>query len=583
MYVACVDREASSDAVVMIGDDRGVILGTLFQIPDSGDCSVSAPIRSLSRSDSEEILSSMGRSLIASFWGYYVAALQYPEQGSAVVLRAPVSPLACLHIERNTLSIFFSYLDDCIDLELASLSINWDSVIAQVVGGDYLTNETAINEVEDIECGQSIECRPNGRLRRSYWDPRSLLGDRAPTTFGEATQAIRHTTDYCVSALSYPHDRILVQLSGGLDSSIVLSSLCRVPRKTSITSVNYYSEGSGDERLFARHMANAVKCRLEERQRNQELDLRRFLDCNRTVRPVLNFSAPDVEPRNSALARELRATAIFDGELGDNVFGSHPRPGTLVECLRQTGAGREFFRFAIDYSILSKQLLWRTLVLARHEALSVSAEPDFSASRELQRVLGEQRGGVALLASNEAQDHHHKMEDRFLHPWLRQSRGISPGSHALLFGLITVTSATYHSPFSGPDGPIRVSPFVSQPLVEVSLRLPAHLHCKYAQDRSVARAAFADVLPQEILGRGLGKGGPGLWAKDAVERNAAFLREFLLDGILAQRRLIDRKKLERVLSPRIAKSSIIVGDIFAKLYIESWLRRWHKTGAKSDA
>jgi asparagine synthase (glutamine-hydrolysing) len=203
-------------------------------------------------------------------------------------------------------------------------------------------------------------------------------------------------------------------------------------------------------------------------------------------------------------------------------------------------------------------------------------DPDFSASRELQRVLGADRGSSALLASKDAQEHHAKMADRFLHPWLKQSRRIAPGSHALLFGLIAVTSATYHSPFSRSQDPLRVSPLVGQPLLETALGIPTHLHCKYGQDRAVARAAFADVLPQEILQRGLGKGGPGLWVKNVAERNAGFLREFLLDGILVQRRLIDRTKLETVLSPRIAKSTVIVADILAKLYIEAWLLGWQR-------
>jgi asparagine synthase (glutamine-hydrolysing) len=119
-----------------------------------------------------------------------------------------------------------------------------------------------------------------------------------------------------------------------------------------------------------------------------------------------------------------------------------------------------------------------------------------------------------------------------------------------------------------------VSPLISQPLLELALRTPAHLHCKFAQDRAVARAAFAEALTPEILLRGLGKGGPGLWAKEVVENNSGFLREFLLEGILVRRRLIDRSKLETVLSPRIVKSTVIVGDIFAKLYIEAWLRAW---------
>jgi asparagine synthase (glutamine-hydrolysing) len=231
----------------------------------------------------------------------------------------------------------------------------------------------------------------------------------------------------------------------------------------------------------------------------------------------------------------------------------------------------------MDYAMLTKQSLWRTLALARREALSVSADPDFSASREIQRVLGADRARSAILASAEAEEHHNNIANRFIHPWYRQSRRIAPGSHALLFGLITATSTTYHSPFSAPHDPPRVSPLISQPLIEVALRMPALLHCKFARDRAVARAAFADVLPPEILQRGLGKGGPGLWAKEVIENNVEFLREFLLDGVLVERRLIDRTKLETALSPRIAKSTVVAGDIFAKLYIEGWLRAWQQT------
>jgi asparagine synthase (glutamine-hydrolysing) len=179
-----------------------------------------------------------------------------------------------------------------------------------------------------------------------------------------------------------------------------------------------------------------------------------------------------------------------------------------------------------------------------------------------------------MLASLEAEEHCGTMGDRFIHPWFRRTRFLAPGSHALLFGLIVVTSTAYHSPFSNPSDPPVVSPLVSQPLVELALRIPAYLHCKYAQDRPIARMAFANVLPPEILQRGLGKGGPALWVKDVVERNSEFLREYLLDGILVRRMLVDRKKLETVLSPRIAKSTAVVTDIFAKLYIEAWLRKW---------
>src|SRR5260370_86646 len=274
IYAACIDQESGVDTTIPVSDRRGVILGTIFRSP--GSCHSNQPtlIRSLSGSESEEILRSMGRSLVSDCWGYYVAALHYPESGSAVVLRGPVSPLACFHVELGTLNVFFSHPDDCIDLKITPLSINWDSITAQVMGGDHLTNETAIEEIDSLESGECVECKPDGCSRHVYWDPRSFLEERSPTTFDQATQSIRLATEYCVRALSSRHDRILVKLSGGLDSSIVLSSLSRAPHLPSITAVNYCSRGSGDASRFARtgvhglrpqaSMAASIRC--ERRQ-----------------------------------------------------------------------------------------------------------------------------------------------------------------------------------------------------------------------------------------------------------------------------------------------------------------------------
>jgi asparagine synthase (glutamine-hydrolysing) len=516
----------------------------------------------------------MGRSLISGYWGHYVAVLHYPERSNALVMRSPVSPLACFHMRIGTLSVFFSYFEDCARLKLTAFSVNWDSITAQVVGGDYLTHETAINEINTLECGESVECNRGGCIKHVYWDPRHFLRDRPLGSFPEATRAIRDTVDYCVNALSFEHKHILVNLSGGLDSSIVLSALARAPHKPVLTAVNYHSRGCGDERLYARCMANSVNCQLVEYARNDRLDLRRFYDCNLTVRPVLNFSAPDVEARNTALARQLNATAIFDGELGDNVFGRNPSPGILLDCIRRNGFGLRFLSVAVDYAMITRQSFWRTLALTRHERKSLSRHSDFTALRSLQSQYGVEGARSLMLASADAERHHSNMAERFLHPWLKEARRLAPDSHKLLFGLVAVTSPSYHSPFTRPDDPPQLSPLISQPVAEIALKTPGYLHCKSAQDRAVARAAFADVLPMEILYRGLGKGGPDLWAKDVVENNSKFLRDFLLDGILVRRGLVDRIKLETVLSPRIVKSTAIVGDIFAKLYIEAWVRNF---------
>jgi asparagine synthase (glutamine-hydrolysing) len=474
----------------------------------------------------------------------------------------------------GTLHVFFSHVEDCIALNLSHLSINWDSITAQVVGGDYVTGETALEQIHSVECGECIECGPEDCIAHAYWDPRSLLADRSLDNFAEATAVVRDTAQYCANAASSPHSHLLVNLSGGLDSSIVLSLLGAAPHRPKLTAINRFSSGCGDERHFARIMAGAVGCRLLEQPRDGALDLRRIGECNWTVSPVLNFSAPDIESRNITLAREIGASAIVDGELGDNLFGSNIGIGALVECFRRYHLQREFRTAAVDYAMVSRQSLWRTLAQAIREYTSLTAHPDFSSNRELEhRYRGESTRSM-ILASPGAEEHYASTGRRFLHPWLQNSRQIAPGSNLLLFGLIMTTSTVYHSPFARPSDPPQLSPLLSQPLLEVALRISAHLHIKNGVNRAVARTAFADRLPIPILERGMAKGGPHLWAKHVVENNTAFVREYLFDGILVQRGLLDRDKLEAVLSPRIERSTAIVGDIIAKLYIEAWLRKW---------
>ena len=581
-YAAYIHHRFSRESPILLHGDRGVIFGSLYRSPTASQAGSLRSVRFISRDDCERIVDSKGRSLIRDYWGHYVAAIRYTGAHSAMVMRSAASMLACHHLQQGSLNVFSSHVADCMALHDAPLSINWDSVTAQVVGYDYLSNETAIAQIRTVESGECLECTPECACRHVYWDPRRFFGDSSLDDFGAATRAIRDAVQYSVSASASAHDAILVKLSGGLDSSIVLSALNKAPHEPALTAITYYSRGCGDERRFARSMAETIGCRLIERPRNDTLDLRRFQDCNWTARPVLNFSAPDTESRNIALARELGATAIFDGELGDNVFGSHVGVGALVECFRRHPLSPRLPAAIADYAILSRLSVWRAIGLAFREYHRLSEHPDFIASHEVQRWHTAEAVRSMTLASTDAHHHYQSIAHRFLHPWLRDARSLAPGSHLLLYGLIVATSTAHHSPFAGPDDPPRISPLVSQPLAETALRIPAYLHLKNAENRAVARAAFADRLPAMVLRRGTGKGGPDLWAKDVIERNVEFLREYFLDGILVQRGLLDRRKVEAAVSPRIAKTTALVSDLFTKLYIEAWLRKWPRTRPPGD-
>ena len=91
------------------------------------------------------------------------------------------------------------------------------------------------------------------------------------------------------------------------------------------------------------------------------------------------------------------------------------------------------------------------------------------------------------------------------HPWLtpESTRGVSPG---ILWHVMSLSMPpAYYSSFVRSDYPERTLPLLSQPLVELCLRIPTYVLIRSGRDRALARRAFAADLPAEIV-RALPKG-----------------------------------------------------------------------------
>jgi asparagine synthase (glutamine-hydrolysing) len=89
----------------------------------------------------------------------------------------------------------------------------------------------------------------------------------------------------------------------------------------------------------------------------------------------------------------------------------------------------------------------------------------------------------------------------------------------------------------------------------------------------VARQAFADLLPEAVLSR-RSKGGPTTFAYEIVDAGRGHLLESLMDGVLAERNLIDRVALEGVLG---GTGPIPPADYLRLLQFaeaEAWCRHW---------
>lgn len=569
LFVAYVPDALDTDSALPLDNDHGVILGTLFEA--SPDYRPAVRVRALTPRTTERLLESGGRSVIDSHWGSYVLFLQDQLRATAYVLRGPMSALACFRSVFQGVHFFFSEVDDFATLELAHLSINWDCIRAQAVVGDYLSQETAINEISTLVSGDCIHLRSGRANRRVYWNPVALQPSDAVDDLEEAAVLLGNATRYCTNAWASLHETVLVSLSGGLDSSIVFSSIAKDKTRRRTIGVNYHSRHSGDERRFARSMAQNVPAELIEVERNPAMDLRTFLTCTRTANPVLSFTAYMTHPFFARLARSVGATAVFDGELGDDVFGHSFGTEVVTDALWRHGFGQKALRVAIDYAKLERVSVWNAL----REGLKGYKRSDTSPWSVYNYMVRLDVNSERRLASAAALDCYTDMHTRFIHPWLIPDPDTPPARFQLIVGLTISTSTWSHSAFvDSHESSLFRSPLASQPLVEAFVRIPSHLHIANGQSAAVARLAFKSDLSPLVLGRGQGTGSPDLWIADIVSRNRGFLSDTLLGGVLVERGILDPSKLTAVLSEEINSSRAYAADLLVQLYIESWLRRW---------
>jgi asparagine synthase (glutamine-hydrolysing) len=137
------------------------------------------------------------------------------------------------------------------------------------------------------------------------------------------------------------------------------------------------------------------------------------------------------------------------------------------------------------------------------------------------------------------------------------------------------TSDLYYDPLFPADQPAPeyVSPLLSQPVVELCLRIPSYVLFENGNDRGLARRAFAAEIPPEILSRQWKDRVQG-FTESILLHGRTFARELLLDGVLVKQGLLDARKIETALSGRDARSTVSVGEILDHLVVEAWLRSW---------
>lgn len=547
-----------------LSGECGVIIGQLFQASDCKNALKLTPAAA------RLMVETAGRYLLDNYWGSYVAILQDSRSDSTYIIRDCTGRIPCYHTVQHGVHIFFAALRDieCLGLRFA---VN-ERYLAQSIHQHPLhLHATALMEVRQVLAGDCIAISPHGAARHSIWLPERIAMSGVIDDHAAALARLRHATESVIAAWSSVYDRVLIHLSGGLDSAIVLGCLKKLGLTSKVVCVNHYTPGTADdERDYARAAASLAGVSLLELARpydgaafQNSLDRVPF----EAIPSIAHLGRMLLIGPINQLAEQTGCTTVWTGQGGDHIFLQAPHPHGATDYLLQHRLPRRWPRSVYDSAVLDRDSVWSVLWQSARYRLGL--KPALSRSDDMRP------DGTALLTPSALADVQRNDEL----PPDAADPSVPPGKQLQISDLRDLLNR--HMPMVGLECPFEQHPLISQPLIELSLRVPTYLLQHHGRHRAMARDAFADRVPQCILARE-DKGDITDANRLLLRTNAPRLCDLLLDGELVSRGLVQRRALEKVLLAEDTYRTVEIFPLFACIAAEKWLQNWAVSGFRAS-
>jgi asparagine synthase (glutamine-hydrolysing) len=529
--------------------ETGLLVGDVFDSPGVAPCA---------EDDAAPDLFRRAARLSHDHWGHYAALLSGPRPGEAGVFRDPSGLVDCWRWSlRQGLDVIASDLGRLPrDLQPRGLALNWDRIGVYLAAPPVSSWPALFDDVRAVGPGELLPLAADG-VGQPVWSPTAFA--RAPITdLGEAAREVRTRLDICVEALVGGYDQVLVELSGGLDSSLLAGSIHALgltPRVGQWLN-GVYGRPEADEGVYARAVTDRIGVELETVRRAPdalvEADL---MDVAGEIWPAMD-AVDAVRDRDEACRlRALGARAIVSGQGGDGAFFQMPSALVAADELQRRGPAALAQPLLADVARRARKSVWAVLAECRAAARSKAPPRDFSSLLIAPELRCATRG--------------------LTHPWVQEAldSDLPPGKRLHIQAAANLQ--TYHGPSRRRREADLLLPLASQPVLELCLAIPTPDLAGGNYDRPFARKAFADRLPELVLQR-RSKGIVSVYFAKLVANSAPMLRDFLLDGCLCRAGLLDRDALDQVLRPEQLIWTARASDVLWAATVEAWVRHWQR-------
>lgn len=531
----------SDDTPALAISERGLLVGQVFT-KDGEPMS--------RRLDIDGSAGELASHLLQNIWGNYLAVLAGRDDGSAIaLLRDPSGAMPCVYSLADGEGFITSDIGLAVDLGLYRKEVNWQT-IAHGLNFPYLkTARTALKHVNELLPGDLLTCRGRDVSVCSAWSPwRFVEKGTRHTDPLVAAEDVRATVSNVVRALSKGGGRFVVELSGGLDSSIVATCLRDVSSRALFCTLIMPVAGT-DERPYARLVTNALGEDLFSVKVGFDNIHLEFPVPRSSVIPAIGIPQNIVNEAWEITGSEHDVDGFFSGAGGDTIFCYLKTAAPAADAFRECGVMAGIAAIG-DLSTLHGCTVFKAGRLTLKKMLRGSR----TAWKEDRTLLNPS----CTVATSEH------------HPWINAPAGALPGDHEKIHDLIG--NQLFRD--AAPRGMKRSMhfPLLSQPVMEACLKVPTWMWIADGHNRAIARRAFADQLPRGILDR-RSKGSYTGHMAAIYMRNKPKMREFLEEGQLHAHDLLDGSAVANFFAKDLAPRDLSFLRILDLCAAENWARQ----------
>jgi len=512
------------------------------------------------------IINSNGKWLADNIWGDYVIILIEEENNSLSIYRDPIGYATIYYLVTDQYIIFSTKLELFAIYNENILLKDIGYLTSFIVYGSQTTSQTPFLNIKELEPGNMLKITKTKIKKEIFWDPIDHVSNQYTRSF-----TLHHKLKETIIKYVNESKGIYLELSGGLDSSTLLSVLCDISKYTKqkiIASTVYYpSIAAANELIYAREIAKSFEVTLVEVNGENYLPFTNLLKNELLYnwdKPSAQLLQLSLHKYHTELAKHFNCENVFNGFGGDQLFqAKYDNPIYLCDYLLNCN----FKHLLVEATSISYNdgvplilIFWQTIknlyfhFANKYEHYKWTNEYADWYTRELIELANKKIPKP---------------------PFAKGLRKIMPSKvlHILdIYDSFAQTDRMYRDKIT----PL-YHPFLSQPIVEYVLTIPTEQLYTANMDRKVIRSEMRNIIPRSIIKR-FSKGEYTGIYQMGIKNNYNEVQELLLGGWLAKNKLINKEKLKIDLYKTSQGFSTNIWPILNAAALEIWLLAWRFRG-----